>query len=130
MELHFEPLAGIRLDPLAVDALVLVTGPGILELVQLEALVLQTRDIGEDALSVAGLLVLKGISDRIRHMRDGLLRGEALLLDQFVDLLFDALAAFHAVLEADQVPVRILAFRGANCWRDLFSLPFGDPVAL
>ena len=27
VKLHFEPLAGIRLDPLAVDAFVLVIGP-------------------------------------------------------------------------------------------------------
>jgi hypothetical protein len=47
VKLHFEPLASIRLDPLAVDALVLVIGPGILELVQLKALILQTRDIGQ-----------------------------------------------------------------------------------
>src|ERR1700721_2381602 len=35
VKLHFEPLAGIRLDPLAVNALILVIGPGILEFVQL-----------------------------------------------------------------------------------------------
>jgi hypothetical protein len=46
VKLHLESLAGIRLDPLAVDAFVLLTGPGILELVQLKALVLQARDIG------------------------------------------------------------------------------------
>src|SRR5271167_1262975 len=33
MKLHFEPLAGVRLNPLAVDAFVFLTGPGILELV-------------------------------------------------------------------------------------------------
>ncbi len=29
MELHFEPLTGIRLDPLAVDSLILFLRPGV-----------------------------------------------------------------------------------------------------
>jgi hypothetical protein len=56
VKLHLEPLAGIRIGPLAVDALVLVIGPGILELVQLKALILETRDIGKNALGVASVL--------------------------------------------------------------------------
>jgi hypothetical protein len=38
MKLHLELLAGVRIGPLAVDALVLVTGPEILEFIQLKAL--------------------------------------------------------------------------------------------
>ena len=48
VELNFESLAGIPVDPLTVEALVLVTGPGILELVQLEALFFQAADIRPD----------------------------------------------------------------------------------
>src|SRR5229473_2838726 len=94
VELHFEPLAGIRLDPLAVDAFVLLFGPGILEFVQLEALVFQARDVRPDALSVASLTVLKGVPDRIRHSRDSFLWREVKLLHLVVDLLFDSVAAF------------------------------------
>src|SRR6516165_5768257 len=67
MKLHFEPLAGIRLDPLAVDPLVFLTGPGILELVQLEAFTFQAFDVRPYSLSVASLAVLKGVADRVRH---------------------------------------------------------------
>jgi hypothetical protein len=116
VKLHFEPLAGSSLNPLAVDALVLLIAPGILELVQLKALILQALDIHPDALSVASLPVLKGVPDRVRHERNSLLRRAAEVLDSSVDLLFDAVAAFQAVLEADQVPVWTLAFRGAQRW--------------
>src|ERR1022692_4433959 len=44
VKLHFKSLAGIRLDPLAVDALVLLTGPGSLEFFQLKALVFQRSE--------------------------------------------------------------------------------------
>ena len=83
MKLHFEPLAGIRLDPLAVESLVLVIRPGILDLVQLEALVLQPLDIRPDALSVASFLVLKGVTDRVRYLRNGLLREKARIPSSF-----------------------------------------------
>jgi hypothetical protein len=66
VELHFEPLTAIRLDPLAVDALVLVTGPGVPEFVQLKALALQMSDVRPDALSIVDLSVLKGVPDRVR----------------------------------------------------------------
>jgi hypothetical protein len=36
-------------------------------------------------------------------------------LDTVVDLLFDAVVAFQAVLEADQVPVWVLTFYGPQC---------------
>ena len=73
VELHFEPLTAFRLDPLAVDALVLLFGPGILKFLQLKALVFQTFDVRPDTLSVVSLSVLKGIPDRIRNMRNSLL---------------------------------------------------------
>ena len=38
VELHFESLAGIRVDPLAVDSLVLLFGPGVLEFLQFKTL--------------------------------------------------------------------------------------------
>src|SRR5437588_291010 len=60
MELYFETLARRRLDPLAVDAFVLLTGPGILQFEHLEALVFHTSDVSPDALSVPSLTVLKG----------------------------------------------------------------------
>ena len=45
VKLHFKSLAAIRLDPLAINALVLLSGPGILDFVQLETLVLETGDV-------------------------------------------------------------------------------------
>src|ERR1035437_8969301 len=102
VKLHFESLAGIRLDPLAVDALVLLIGPGILKFVQLKALVFQTSQVSPDALSVAILPILKGVPYRVRHTRHGFLRREAELLHLVANLLFDAVTAFQAVLEADQ----------------------------
>jgi len=114
MKLHFEPLAGIWLDPLAVDALVFLTGPGILELVQLEAFTLQAFQIRPDTLSVASLALLKGVTDRVRHSRHGFFRGVGELLHLVADLFFDAVTVFEAVLEADEVAVRILAFDGAH----------------
>src|SRR6266699_5103621 len=129
VKLHFEPLAGIGLGPLAVDALVLFIGPGILEFVQLEALVLQAFDIRPDALSVAGLPVLKGVPDHVMHKRNSFFWGALQQIDTVVDLLLDAVAAFQAVLEANQVAIWILTFDGAQRWRDLFLLPSGDRVA-
>src|ERR1700728_1643546 len=47
-----------------------------------------------------------------------------------MDLLFDAVSAFPAVLEASEMPIRILALHGAQRWRDPSFLPFDDAVAL
>ena len=68
MELHFEPLAGIRLDPLAVDALILVFRPGVLEFMQFKALAFQAFDVSSDTLSVVRLAILKGVTDRVRYI--------------------------------------------------------------
>src|ERR1035437_3686897 len=76
-----------------------------------------------------GLPVLEGIPNRISHKRNSLLRGSVKVLDSPFDLLFDAVLAFQAVLEADQVPVWILAFGSAERWGDCFPLPFGDTGA-
>ena len=101
VKLYLEPLAGIRLDPLAVDALVLVMGPGILKCVQLKALFFQTSDVRPDALSVASLPVLEGVPDRVRYNRNGFFRRDAILITYIVNLLFEAVAAFQAVIESD-----------------------------
>src|ERR1035437_3035607 len=77
-----------------------------------------------------GLPVLEGIPNRISHKRNSLLRGSVKVLDSPFDLLFEAVLAFQAVLEADQVPVWILAFGSAERWGDCFPLPFGDTGAL
>ena len=42
VELHFKSLAAIRVDPLAINALVLLSGPGVLYFLQLETLVFET----------------------------------------------------------------------------------------
>jgi hypothetical protein len=39
VELHFKSLAAIRVDPLAINALVLLSGPDVLDFLQLETLV-------------------------------------------------------------------------------------------
>ena len=97
MKLYLEPLAGAWLDPLAVDALVLVTGPGILELAtSFKALIFQTRDVCPDTLGVPDLIVLKGVPNRIRHKRNSF-SGERLdSLIASADLLFNAITAFQA----------------------------------
>jgi hypothetical protein len=65
VELHFETLAGIRIDPLAVDSPVLIFRPEIPEFVQLKALLFETSDVSPDTASVMSLPVLKGVPDRI-----------------------------------------------------------------
>src|ERR1700689_2247217 len=49
--------------------------------------------------------------------------------DSSEDLLFDAVAAFEAVVEADEVAVGVLAFDGAHRGGDPVFLAFGDAVA-
>ena len=65
VELHFETLAGIRVDPLAVDSPVLIFRPEIPKFIQLKALLFETSDVGPDTSSVLRLPVLKGVPDRI-----------------------------------------------------------------
>jgi hypothetical protein len=65
MELHFETLAGVRVNPLAVDSPVLIFRPEIPEFIQLKALLFETSDVSPDTSSVLRLPVLKGVSDRI-----------------------------------------------------------------
>ena len=81
VKLHFETLAGVRLDPRAVDAFVLIIGPGILEFVQLETFAFQAFDVRPDTLSVASLPILKGVPDRVRYNRYSLFWGKLELLD-------------------------------------------------
>src|SRR5580692_7103694 len=52
-----------------------------------------------------------------------------MLLPKLADFLLDTVTAFPAAFEADQMPVRILAFHGAQGWRDLPLLPLGDAIA-
>jgi hypothetical protein len=54
MKLHFKPLTATRLDPLAINALVLLFRPAILELVELETLVFEARDIRQGFVKVLG----------------------------------------------------------------------------
>ena len=65
MKLYFEPLASIWLDPMAVDSLVLVVGPVILELVQFKALISQACYVSADAPSIPGLFILKAVPNRV-----------------------------------------------------------------
>src|SRR6476661_1280158 len=101
MELHFKPLTATWLDPLAVDSLVLLLGPEVLALDQLEATFLQSRNVIQDTLRVATLLVLERIPYSVRNKRNNLLRGTVLLFDFIADLFLDAVAAFPSVVEAD-----------------------------
>src|SRR4029077_20148773 len=65
VELYFETLAGVRVDPLAVDSPVLIFRPEIPEFVQLKALLFETSDVSPDTSSALTLPVLKGVPDRI-----------------------------------------------------------------
>jgi hypothetical protein len=47
-----------------------------------------------------------------------------------MDFFFDAVAAFAAVLEADEVPGWVLVLGISHRWGDLFLLSFYDTVAL
>jgi hypothetical protein len=67
VELDFETLTGVRVDPLTVDSPVLIFGPEIPEFIQLKALLFETCDVSPDTLSVLRLPVLKGVPDRIRN---------------------------------------------------------------
>src|SRR5882672_4511552 len=117
MELHFKPLTTFRLDPLTVYALVLLFRPGILKLMQFKALAFKAFDLCPYTLSIVSLTVLKGIPKHVRYIRDGFLWREIKLLNLVTNLLFDAVTAFPAVTEADQMAVWILAFHGTHRWR-------------
>ena len=65
VELDFDPLTALRLDPFAVDTLVLLVGPEILAYALLETFLFQTSDVSPDALSVAILGILKREPDRV-----------------------------------------------------------------
>jgi hypothetical protein len=107
VELDFEPLAGVPFDPLAVDSLVLLVRPGIPKSLQFKALTLQPLDVHPDAPRVVSRLILKGVTDRIRYTRNSFLRRAPEQVYGVMNLLFDAVAAFPSVVEADQVTVWI-----------------------
>src|SRR5690242_19857884 len=116
MELHFKSLTATWINPLTVDPLVLLVSPEVLALYQLEATFLQSRNIIQDALRVATLLVLERIPYSIRDKRNSFLWGTVLLFDLVADLFLDAVAAFPTIAEAGQVAVRILAFDSSHGW--------------
>jgi hypothetical protein len=68
---------------------------------QNEALVVETTDVHPDASSITSFLVLKGISKSVGDEEDSLLGSTVETLGNCTDLFFDAIAAFHAILEAD-----------------------------
>jgi hypothetical protein len=74
-------------------------------------------------------LVLKGISKSVGDEEDSLLGSTVETLGNCVGLFFDAVAAFHAILEADQATVWILTFYCTHRWRDLVSFQYGNSVA-
>jgi hypothetical protein len=63
-------------------------------------------------------------------MRNSFFWGALQELNTVVDFFFDAVAAFQAVFQASQVPVWILTFYRAQCWRDLFPLALYDTVTV
>lgn len=101
VELDFEPLAGVPFDPLAVNSLVLLVRPGIPESLQFKALAFQSLDVYPDALRVVSRLILKGVTDRIRHARNSFLRRAPEQVYGVMNFLFDAVAAFSSIVEAD-----------------------------
>src|SRR6266536_1263424 len=94
VELHFEELTGLWLDPLTVDALVVLTRPGILEFVQFKVLIFQAPHVRPDSLSVVRIPILEGIPDRVRNQRSGILRRAATFPNGAGNLFFDAVLAF------------------------------------
>ena len=77
-------------------------------------------------MSVVRLAILECIPYRVGDQRNGLIWSTILLLDTVRDFFLDAIAAFEAVIEADQVTVWVLAFYGAERGCDLLPLSFGD----
>src|SRR5579875_3346107 len=130
MKLHLKALAGIRVNPLAVDPLVLFVTPEILEGNHLETVIFQTSDVGPGALRVAGFLVLERVADRVREIRKSFLRRTTILFNGFSDLFLGAVAVFQAMLEADQAAIGIAALYLMQRGGDLVLLPLSDLVTL
>src|SRR5262249_33653058 len=78
---------------------------------------------------ITSLLVLKGISKSVGDEEDSLLGSAIETLCNCADLFFDAIAAFRAILEADQATVWILTFYCTHRWRDLVSFQYANSVA-
>src|SRR6185437_14271495 len=85
-------------------------------------------NVRPNALSVVRLAILECIPYRVGDQRNGLIWSTILLLDTVRDFFLDAIAAFEAVIEADQVTVWILAFYGAERGRDHLPLAVGDLI--
>src|SRR6185437_580678 len=97
---------------------------------QFKALVSHTFNVRPDTLGVVGLTVAKGVPDRVRDDRDGVLGREVSeLLHHVADLLPDAIPALQTVVETGEVTIWVLAFHPAHRWRDLIPLQLSDPVA-
>src|SRR5689334_8090335 len=97
---------------------------------QFKALVLQAFNVRPDTLGVVGLTVAKGVPDRVRDDRDGVLGREVSeLLHHVADLLLDAIPALQTVVETGEVTIGVLAFHPAHRRRDLIPLQLSDPVA-
>jgi hypothetical protein len=81
-------------------------------------------------LGIASLFVLEGVPDRVRKKRNSFIWSVMLQSNAIGDFLFDAITAFAAVLETDQVAMWILTLYSAQCGSDLFPLSFYDTLAL
>src|SRR5690348_12815293 len=96
---------------------------------QFKALVFHTFNVRPDTLGVVSLAVTKGIPDRVRDDRDGVLGREVSeLLHHVADLLLDAIPALQTVVETGEVTIWVLVFHPAHRWRDLIPLQLSDPV--
>ena len=99
VKLHLEPLAAYWLNPLAVDALVLVIGPGVLACLHLETLPLQARSVRIDTLRIASILILEGKPNRVGNKRSSSLWRHSERFHVVIDFFFDAIVAFETALK-------------------------------
>src|ERR1700733_11545242 len=75
VELDLKPESGLWSTPLCIDSLVLLAGPKVLQLDQLEPLRLKPLDVREDTASVALRAVRKRESDGVGHDSQRVLDG-------------------------------------------------------
>ena len=106
VELDLEAQPRLRPEPLAVDALVLVLRPQVLQLQEFVARVLQTFDICRNAVGVLRFTVCQRESHGIWYFRGGLSRRQVRVVPELLcDLPLQAVCPFEHVLQASQAPI-------------------------
>src|SRR5215472_3213356 len=104
VELHLKAQSCLWPAPLAVDSLVLLVRPQVLQLDQLEPFRRETLDVGADTISVAVRAVRERESDRIGYHSQRFPHRYARRPQVIGDLFLEAVFAFEHVLQAGEPP--------------------------